>query len=120
MLPKKILIIDDERMIRVTTAILLKQQNVAVMEAASGEEGIAMAKEHNPDLILLDIMMPEMDGWEVYEKLQEDEKMKQIPVVIFTAGDYLEAENRARKEEVFGVLRKPFRLPELLSMLELD
>ncbi len=118
MLPKKVLIIDDEKMIRLTTGILLKRSNIEVVDAVSGLEGLQKAESENPDLILLDIMMPVMDGWEVLEKLKESPKLKDIPVIIFTAGDFIESEKKAKETGAQGIIRKPFNLDKMLEVLK--
>lgn len=118
---KKVLIIDDERLIRLTTSILLKQRKYEVVEAINGEEGISVALDEKPDLILLDIMMPYMDGWEVYDKLQEIDETKIIPVIIFTAGDFVSSEQIAKSKGINWIIRKPFNievLEEIFSNVE--
>jgi len=111
----KILLIDDEKMIRMTTEILLKKKGFAVDVATCGAEGIEMARREVPDLILLDVMMPEMDGWEVAGRLQADETTKKIPIIIFTAGDYLSSEKEAKERGLAGVIRKPCHINEFIS-----
>jgi CheY-like chemotaxis protein len=118
MLPQKILIIDDEKLIRLTTSILLKQHKIEAICAASGQEGITLAQQQRPDLILLDIMMPVMDGWEVYAALKKDPQTAAIPVIIFTAGDFAEARIKAREAGTQGVLQKPFHLNSLLDICQ--
>lgn len=110
---KKILIIDDERLIRLTTSILLKQRNYEVLEAVNGEEGIDITKKEKPDLIILDIMMPNMDGWQVYDILQMSDETKDIPVIIFTAGDFISSEQIAKSKGIKWIIRKPFNIDML-------
>jgi CheY-like chemotaxis protein len=119
MLPNKILIIDDEKMIRLTTGIMLRKKGVEVVEAASGPQGLELIEKEKPDLLLLDIMMPVMDGWEVLDKVRGMDGFSGLPVVIFTAGDFLEAQMTALKKKVRGVLQKPFHLPELLEIISI-
>ena len=120
MLPKKVLIIDDEKMIRLTTGILLKKEGINVVEAVNGFEGLKKVASENPDLILLDIMMPAMDGWEVLDHLQNNESTSSIPVIIFTAGDFIEAEKKAKEKNVHGIIRKPFRLDKMLEIISIE
>lgn len=120
MLPEKILIIDDEKMIRLTTAILLKQHGIVVVEARTGLDGIELAKSEKPDLILLDIMMPGMDGWEVCDHLAANPATSTIPIVIFTAGDIAESEQKGLEKLVKGVIRKPFYIEQLLKICSVD
>lgn len=119
MLPKKILIIDDEKMIRLTTSILLKKEGIYVVEAVNGTDGLQKIQQEKPDLILLDIMMPIMDGWEVLSNIQGNEDFKSTPVIIFTAGDFIEAEKKAKDKNVHGIIRKPFRLDKMLEIINL-
>jgi CheY-like chemotaxis protein len=120
MLPKKILIIDDEKMIRLTTSILLKKEGIEVAEAVNGNEGLQKIEHEKPNLILLDIMMPIMDGWEVLDNIQKNENYNSIPVIIFTAGDFIEAEKKAKEKKVHGIIRKPFRLEKMLEIISLS
>lgn len=82
---KKILVVDD--MIQLTKALVfsLKAEGYDAIMATSGEEGLEKTKQEKPDLIILDIMMPGMDGLEVCQKLKEDEELKSIPIILFTA-----------------------------------
>lgn len=120
MKPKKVLIIDDERMIRITTSILLKKHSIETFCASNGKEGLELAKQEKPDLILLDILMPDMDGWEVLALLQIDDSLKHIPVVIFTADDHLDFDTITKEKSVYTFLKKPFALPDLLSICDIQ
>ena len=82
---KTILIIDDEADIREILSYNLKKEGFNVYSAENGISGIALAKKYNPDLILLDVMMPEMDGIEVCEQLKSDEATKHILICFLTA-----------------------------------
>lgn len=109
----KVLIIDDEKLIRLTTSILLKQRGYDVVEAIDGTIGIECAKCEQPDLIMLDIMMPNIDGWQVFDKMQEIDETKNIPVVIFTAGDFVASEQIAKSKGINWIIRKPFHIEAL-------
>jgi CheY-like chemotaxis protein len=117
MAPRKVLIIDDEVLIRKTTSILLKKMDFDVISAAGGEEGISMASNDFPDIILLDITMPIMDGWSVLERLKADEKLCSIPVIVFTAGDFTVSDKLAIEKGASAVCRKPFQPYELLNVI---
>jgi len=117
MIPKKILIVDDEKMIRITTTIILKKQGIEVIDAENGEKGLKKARSEKPDLILLDIMMPGMTGWHVIEELQKDPETIEIPIIIFTAGNYIEAEKKAKTLGITKVIRKPFRIQQINDVL---
>ena len=79
---RKILIVDDEKNIVDIIAFNLKKEGYTVITAADGEEGVQKAMEENPDLILLDIMMPKMDGWEVCREIRKNSK---VPIIMLTA-----------------------------------
>ena len=79
---KKILIVDDEKNIVDIIAFNLKKEGYQIIKAADGEEGVQKAMEENPDLILLDIMMPKMDGYEACKKIREK---KNTPIIMLTA-----------------------------------
>ena len=79
---KKILIIEDEKILRELLEKKLKEKNYDVITASDGEEGFLKLKNEKPDLILLDIIMPKMSGFEVLEKKQKDVKVSKVPVII--------------------------------------
>jgi DNA-binding response OmpR family regulator len=113
---KKVLIIDDERLIVKSTGMALKYFGYDTLEAFTGESGFAMAQRDRPDIILLDIMMPGMDGWEVLSRLSQEETTKGIPVIIFTAKEYSNGSALARSKGASDYIAKPFE-PEALHKL---
>jgi two-component system sensor histidine kinase/response regulator len=117
MCQKKILIIDDENLVLVTTAMLLNQANMKVITAKSGMEGMALAEKEKPDIVLLDIQMPEMDGWNVLARLKADDRLAGIPVVLFSGDDSAESVRLAKERGASAVSRKPFELPDLLATI---
>lgn len=117
----RVLVIDDEKLIVKTTCILLRHFGYETLEAYGGESGLAKAKEGMPTLILLDLVMPGMDGWEVLRMLKADPALKDIPVIIFTAKEYANAEMVGNLEGAKGHIGKPFEpedLEEVLLMTE--
>lgn len=117
---KKILVVDDEKEIRDLIKERLAQNKYAVMTASSGEEALIICKRSLPDLILLDIAMPEMDGYSTCEKLKQDKKTKNIPVLFLTGKD-LEPEGiieRCRNLDACGYISKLSTLKELLEKIE--
>jgi DNA-binding response OmpR family regulator len=114
----KVLVIDDEAPIRLLCRVNLEAESMDVVEAADGEEGLTLARAENPDIVLLDVMMPGMDGWQVAERLLENEETSQIPLVFLTAR--AELRDRARGLELGGVdyITKPFNPVELASVVE--
>lgn len=82
---KKILIVDDEKDVLVTVGKRLASEGYAVITADNGRDAVTMAKTKLPDIILLDVLMSDMDGGEVAEKLKDDSRTKNIPVIFLTA-----------------------------------
>ena len=106
---KRILVVDDEDNVREVTIMSLEiMGGWETMSAASGAEGIEVATREQPDAILLDVMMPGMDGPSTFSALQKDEKTRHIPVILLTAK--VQSADRARFIDigVAGVISKPF------------
>ena len=91
----KVLVIDDEAPIRLLCRVNLEAEQIDVLEAEDGPEGLKLAKSERPDVILLDVMMPGLDGWEVLQCLLEDDQTREIPIVFLTAR--AELRDRARR-----------------------
>ena len=109
MASKQILIIDDEADIREATQICLEITGQwVVLKASNGPEGIAIAKTATPDAILLDIMMPEMDGLAILQKLQEHAETRKIPVIILTAKAQSSEQRQFSQLNVSSVIAKPY------------
>jgi len=115
--PKKMLLIDDEKLLRITTSMLLKHNGFEIYTAENGQIGLDLVHEHMPDVILLDVMMPVMDGWEVLRRLKEDEKTRGIEIIIFTACDLPVPTDIQEKYGTFTILKKPFQIQQLLQLL---
>ena len=81
---RKILFIEDEAILQKTFGDILKQADYKVISALDGETGLRLAKTEKPDLILLDLILPAMDGFEILEKLKKDPETKKIPVIVLT------------------------------------
>lgn len=113
---KKILTVDDDFNITRLLKFKLNKEGFDVLEAHNGEEALKIAASFKPDLILLDIMMPKMTGWEVNKKLREDSKLKNIPVIMVTAVSQLNEQLKSLKAEgVRDYIKKPFDFSELTS-----
>lgn len=116
----KILQIDDnlENMESVKALLVRKLPDVSVLMADSGAKGLDLAAIEDPDMILLDIVMPGLDGFEVCRLLKADDRLKAIPVVFVTA-DQIDKKSRMKAIEVGGdgFLRKPFEVEELVANL---
>src|SRR2546421_13124160 len=95
-----VLVIDDEEPIRLLCSVNLAAEGIEVLEAADGPSGLEQAREHRPDVVLLDVMMPGLDGWQVAERLLEDERTSRIPIIFLTAR--AEFRDRARGLDIGG------------------
>jgi len=104
---KKILIIDDEKMNIMALAHFLKSQYEIVI-AGDGQSGLEAAEKHIPDLILLDIIMPEMNGFEVISKLKKSETTKNIPVIFISALDEEGDDEKGLSLGAVDFITKPF------------
>jgi DNA-binding response OmpR family regulator len=105
----RVLCIDDEPGVVELMTLILRTQNIKVDGAGSGKEGLAAMRKNLPDAVLLDIMMPEMDGWEVYKQMRADDILKHIPVIIVTARNSSFEEVIARERAgVNDYITKPF------------
>ena len=114
----KVLIIDDEKLLVKSTIMALNCYEFEAMGALDGPEGLKKAEELQPDVILLDIMMPVMDGWEVLKKLRENKVTQDIPVIIFTAREYSNGKALSESKGAAGFVAKPFELDELIAVLK--
>jgi DNA-binding response OmpR family regulator len=113
----KVLVIDDEAPIRLLCRVNLEAEGMEVIEAADGPTGLERARTEGPDVILLDVMMPELDGWRVAEQLLDDSTTTTIPIVFLTAR--AEFRDRARGLDIGGVeyITKPFNPLELAPLV---
>jgi DNA-binding response OmpR family regulator len=113
----RVLVIDDEAPIRLLCRVNLEAEGMSVLEAGDGPSGLAKASSEQPDVILLDVMMPGLDGWGVAEALLEDEQTVGIPIIFLTAR--AEFRDRARGLDIGGVdyITKPFNPVELAPLV---
>ena len=115
---RTVLIIEDEKLIIVSTQMVLEAAGFRVESATNGEDGIAKAKSLTPDLILLDIMMPGIDGWETLTRLKRDQETAGIPVIIFTAREHARGHQKSAEMGAADYFRKPFEPDELIELVE--
>ncbi|MBA2383054.1 MAG: response regulator [Actinobacteria bacterium] len=113
----RVLVIDDEAPIRLLCRVNLEAEGMTVIEARDGPSGLETARSEHPDLILLDVMMPGLDGWGVAEALLEDDGTSTIPIIFLTAR--AEFRDRARGLDIGGVdyITKPFNPVELAPLV---
>ncbi|MBI3522063.1 MAG: response regulator [Chloroflexi bacterium] len=112
---RRVLVVDDDDGIRDFVTSALSEEGYAVDEAADGAEALAHASSWDPDLILLDMRMPVMDGWE-FARTYRDKPGKHAPIVIVTAA--LDVAKDAREIGADGFLAKPFQLDDLLRLVD--
>jgi two-component system phosphate regulon response regulator PhoB len=112
-----VLVIDDEAPIRLLCRVNLEAEGMTVLEAPDGTKGLDVARSETPDAVLLDVMMPGLDGWAVAEELLGDERTSAIPIVFLTARADLR--DRARGLDAGGLdyITKPFNPIELASLV---
>jgi two-component system alkaline phosphatase synthesis response regulator PhoP len=113
----RVLVIDDEPPIRLLCRVNLEAEGMEVLEAGDGPSGLETARSEQPDVVLLDVMMPGLDGWRVAEELLDDERTSAIPIVFLTAR--AELRDRARGIDLGGVdyVTKPFNPVELAPLV---
>ncbi len=112
--PPCILVVDDETDNRTLLALILRSEGFAVVTAATGEEALARVAEAPPDLILLDVMMPDLDGCQVAGRLRANPATRDLPIILVTARHDREAA-MLLESKADSVLRKPFTRAEVCS-----
>lgn len=116
---KQILCIEDETEMIELIRIILERKGFKVSGATGGEEGLRKVRETNPDLVLLDLMMPDMGGWEVYQQMKADDQTKNIPVIIVTAkAQSIDKVLGLHIAKVDDYITKPFSPADLLKSVE--
>jgi DNA-binding response OmpR family regulator len=113
----KTLVIDDEAPIRLLCRVNLEAEGIEVLEAADGATGIELARREKPDAILLDVMMPGVDGWNVAEQLLSSEETSSIPIVFLTARADLRDRVRGMDAGGLDYVTKPFNPVALASQV---
>jgi CheY-like chemotaxis protein len=113
-----VLVIDDEGSIRTLCRVNLRASGMEVLEAENGEQGLELARRERPDVVLLDVMMPGLDGWSVARELAADEKTREIPVVFLTARADPADRRIAERLGGVGYVVKPFDPVAIGTFLE--
>jgi CheY-like chemotaxis protein len=115
---KRILIVDDDISGLYMLSFLLRSHNYEIFEATNGREGLNKARELKPDVILLDIQMPEMNGFEVCQQLKQEEEMKEIPIILFTSYGMAGHKKKAIESGADGYIEKPVNPDVFISQVE--
>ncbi len=115
---KKILLVDDEPNIVMVVEARLKANNYEVITAANGEEALTKAREEKPDLIILDLMLPKIDGYQVCRLLKFDKNYSNIPIILLTAKGQREDREWGEKAGADAYITKPFEAAVLLGKIK--
>jgi len=117
--PRKIVCIEDEREMIDLVKLILSRHGFEVIGANGGRAGLEAIRTHKPDLVLLDLMMPDMDGWEVYQQMKADDAIKETPVVVVTAkAQSIDKVLGLHIAKVDDYITKPFGPEELRASIE--
>ncbi len=118
-MPKKILVVEDDRFLKELIVQKLEKENYQVAEAIDGEEAITMTKKEKPDLILLDLILPKVNGFKVLEKIKEDASTSQIPVIILTnLGQKNDVEKGLKLGAVDYLIKAHFTPNEIINKIK--
>ena len=117
---KTVLLVDDERDIVELTRLRILSMGYNVIVACDGEEAIEKVRKERPDLVLLDVKMPKLDGYQVCKIVKSDPELKNIPIILFTASSrhVMELSDRALELGAASCIKKPFDSKELLEQIK--
>ena len=117
-LPKRILLVDDEVHVRSVMQLKLRANGFVVETASDGEEGLRMAEDFRPDLIICDYQMPIMDGLAMCRRLHADASLKMVPIVLLTSREFAMDEGKLAGTNVRAVRDKPFSPRAIVKLVE--
>jgi len=115
---KKVLVVDDDKIIRDIVVDLMQSNGFTTIQAIDGEDGEKKAKDEKPDLIILDVVMPKKNGYQICRDLKKNEEYKHIPVILLTAKDQDSDKFWGRKQGADEYLTKPFDEDELVKLVK--
>ena len=113
----KILVIDDSKVIRMRVKDMLPEGNFDIIEAKDGLEGFNLIKTENPNLIMLDFLLPKMSGWEVYQEIRSSQHFRSIPLVLMSGRKEEVTDKISEPFEYFSFVEKPFDREQLVSAI---
>ena len=113
----KILVIDDSKVIRMRVKDMLPEGNFDIIEAKDGLEGFNLIRTENPNLIMLDFLLPKMSGWEVYQEIQKQLKFRSIPLVLMSGRKEEVTDKISEPFEYFSFVEKPFDREQLVNAI---
>ena len=113
-----VMVVDDSVTVRKVTSRLLERQGIDVIVAKDGVEAIALLQERRPDIMLLDIEMPRMDGFEVARQVRHDDRLSELPIVMVSSRTGSKHKEHAQEIGVNKFLGKPFQENELLETID--
>lgn len=113
----KILVIDDSKVIRMRVKDMLPDGNFDIIEAKDGLEGFNLIRTENPNLIMLDFLLPKMSGWEVYQEIQKQAKFRSIPLVLMSGRKEEVTDKISEPFEFFSFVEKPFDREQLVDAI---
>lgn len=115
---KKILVIDDEEDIQKLLKIRLQQESFKVVVAGDGDVGVRLAEQEGPDLIVLDIMMPKMDGYTCLKEIRKLPKTKDVPILMLSGKEEEKVRDLFAFQKISGYIEKPFELDDLVFKIK--
>ena len=115
---KRILVIEDEQHISGLVKFILEKKGFEVLQAFAGQEGIEVSKKEKPDLIILDVMMPNMDGFEVADRLKKLKETNSIPIIMLSSAAQIKDRVKGIKSGAAAYITKPFDKNELAAKVD--
>jgi two-component system cell cycle response regulator DivK len=113
-----IMLVEDYKETRIAVRLMLEMSGYAVVEALNGQEAVELARENRPDLILMDLRLPVLDGVEATRQLREDETLREVPIVAFSAYGSTEKQEEALAAGCNAFIAKPFGIDEINDLVK--
>ena len=113
-----VLVIDDQKEALILIKTVLGTRNIDTLTAVNAKKGIEVMRTHMPDLVFMDLLLPEIDGFKAIEIIKADDDLKHIPIIAITAASIANAHERLRTVGADAFIAKPFKIPQLLDLAE--